>query len=203
MRPSFFCPSARPQWKNWKKPDAFTRTTTTLPWEVRTFVAILLSYLHFVSFFPNASFSKETFSSSFFFFLNSSCPYLLSSTSPSLLLFYLLSSPTFSSSSPSFSHSSFLFLFSLSPLLFPTPPPPSFPPSSSSSSSSSSPPGMLVLDKGELRWPNPNPYTPPVGTPSPPPTVEVVKAEVGKWENTINPSVLKLSWHLLYWSLWY
>ena len=39
--------------------------------------------------------------------------------------------------------------------------------------------GMLVVDKGALRWPNPNPYSPPAGAPPPAPVVEAAKTEIG------------------------
>ena len=39
--------------------------------------------------------------------------------------------------------------------------------------------GMLVVDKGALRWPNPNPYSPPVGAPPPAAVVEAPKTEIG------------------------
>ena len=38
---------------------------------------------------------------------------------------------------------------------------------------------MLVVDKGALRWPNPNPYSPPVGAPPPAAVVEAPKTEIG------------------------
>ena len=52
---------------------------------------------------------------------------------------------------------------------------------------------MLVVDKGDLRWPNPNPYSPPVGQAPPAPVVEVVKTETVKKIKTHKTTQIVLS----------